>query len=524
VPEVAFDVRWPDGSAQRCISPSRVIGAALVAGGRYPVAEFTRRACGALERGSARVRDLHGFGCAAAVQQAADLRAVAAAYDPGALVTVEGLRRARPERRFPAPPRIDGHHDVVVIGGGQAGLAVSWHLERDGIDHVVLERDRIARAWRDERWDAFCLVTPNWQCRLPGHPYAGPDPDGFMVKDEIVAYVEGFADSFAPPVLEGVAVTEVARGDGDGFRVATSHGELTCAHVVLAVGAYHRPAIPRVGERLPARVCQLHSSGYRNASSLPDGAVLVVGSGQSGAQIAEDLHLAGRDVHLAVGSAPRVARRYRGRDCVAWLHDIGHYRMPIERHPEGPAARREANHYVTGRGGGRDIDLRTFAREGLRLHGRLLGCAEGRMAFAGDLAANLDAADATAERIKDTIDRHIEAAGIDAPAERRYVATWQPPDDGARPLDLEAAGVRTVIWATGFAADWSWVRLPAFDGTGYPEHVRGITTLPGLSVLGLPWLHTWGSGRFAGIAEDAGHVAGHIAARLRAAPAARSAA
>ncbi len=238
-----------------------------------------------------------------------------------------------------------------------------------------------------------------------------------------------------------------------------------------------------------------------------------MGSGQSGAQIAEDLHLAGREVHLAVGSAPRVSRRYRGRDCVAWLHDIGHYRMPITEHPEGLSARREPNHYVTGRGGGRDIDLRLFARDGMRLHGRLLAGVGEELEFAADLAKNLDAADATAERIKDTIDRWILGQDIRAPEEPRYEPVWHPPSDGGEPLDLAASNVRTVIWATGFTPNWSWVKLPIFDERGYPEHERGITTMEGVSVLGLPWLHTWGSGRFAGIAEDAEHVVEHIAAR-----------
>jgi putative flavoprotein involved in K+ transport len=187
--------------------------------------------------------------------------------------------------------------------------------------------------------------------------------------------------------------------------------------------------------------------------------------------------------------------------------------MPIDEHPQGLAARKEANHYVTGRGGGHDLDLRAFAREGMALHGRLLDVDDARLTFAGDLPGNLDAADATAERIKDTIDRWIDAQGIDAPPEERYSAVWEPDGDGSAPLDLEAAGVRTVIWATGFRSDWSWVRLPIFDGTGYPEHRRGVTADDGVCVVGLPWLHTWGSGRFAGIAKDAAFVAEHLALR-----------
>jgi len=402
-------------------------------------------------------------------------------------------------------------HDVVVVGGGQAGLSVSWWLTRHGIEHVVLERSRVASSWRSERWDSFCLVTPNWQCRLPDWPYAGPDPDGFMGRDEIVAYVEGFAASFGAPVLEGVEVTSVRPGAA-GFDLTTSAGELSAGSVVLAVGGYHRPAVPRLAAAFDAEIVQLHSAQYRNPAGLPAGEVLVVGSGQSGAQIAEDLHRAGRRVHLAVGNAPRCARVHRGRDVVAWLEDMGRYDVPIDEHPEGLAARREANHYVTGRDGGRDIDLRAFALEGMVLHGRLTAVERGEARFAGDLAANLDAADATYNRINATIDAWIERTGADAPPpEPPYEPVWRPSRGG--PTSLPLADVSTVVWCTGFRTDWSWVEVPAFDGTGYPVHHRGVTTVPGLYVIGLPWLHTWGSGRLAGIARDAEHVASHIAAR-----------
>ncbi len=514
MPEIEFTVRWPDGQAQRCISPSRSIERAIVTGARYPVPEFVRRARAALELGSTRLRELRGFACSAASQLVDELAATAERFAADELMTIERMRGVRPRRRFPGPSLVEGHRTVVIVGGGQAGLAASWELTRRGIDHVMLERDRLAASWRDQRWDEFCLVTPNWQCQLPGHPYDGDDPDGFMLKQAIIDYIERYADAFNPPLWEGVAVTEVARV-GDRFTVTTPRGALTCDHVILAVGGYHIPRVPAMGAALSPAITQLHSSAYRNDTSLPDGAVLVVGSGQSGAQIAEDLHLCGREVHLAVGSAPRVARRYRGRDCVAWLHDIGHYRMPITEHPQGLGARREPNHYVTGRGGGRDIDLRSFARDGMRLHGRCSSAERGpTCASPRTSQRNLDAADATAERIKDTIDRWILGQDIHAPEEPRYEPVWQPPYDGGEPLDLAAADVRSVIWATGFTPNWGWVKLPVFDAAGYPEHERGITKVDGLSVLGLPWLHTWGSGRFAGIAEDAQHVVERIAEQV----------
>jgi putative flavoprotein involved in K+ transport len=247
---------------------------------------------------------------------------------------------------------------------------------------------------------------------------------------------------------------------------------------------------------------------------LPPGAVLVVGTGQSGCQIAEDLHLAGRQVHLAVGGAPRVARFYRGRDCVDWLNEMGHYAKGIDAFDDADAVRMRVNHYVTGRDGGRDIDLREFARDGMRLYGRLTAI-NGRTAeFADDLKVNLDHADAVAEGIKDAIDAHITALRIDAPAEARYVPAWEPTEQRSA-LDLRDAGISTVIWCTGFARDHRWIEIPAFDGRGYPMHWRGVTGCPGLYFLGLPWQYSWGSGRFEAVGRDAEFLATHIDAARR---------
>jgi putative flavoprotein involved in K+ transport len=406
------------------------------------------------------------------------------------------------------------HHDVVVVGGGQAGLSMSYCLKQLGVDHVVLEKHRIAHEWRERRWDSFCLVTPNWQCRLPGFPYAGPDPNGFMLKDDIVKYVEDYASSFAAPVHEGVSATALRASPGGGFDLQTSAGSCHADQVVVATGGYHLPSIPRLAERLPDEISQLHASAYRNPYSLAPGAVLVVGSGQSGCQIAEDLHLAGRRVHLCLGSAPRTARRYRGRDVVEWLEDMGYYHMPVHEHPLKDRVRAKANHYVTGRDGGRDIDLRRRAKEGMRLYGRLLGARGARLELALDLRQNLDQADAVAESIKTTIDRFIAQRGLEAPQEPRYVPVWEPSDE-PRELDLTAAGITTVIWSTGFRTDYGWIELPIFDGRGYPVHQRGVTAAEGLYFLGLPWLYTWGSGRFSGVAADAAFLTEQIGARLR---------
>jgi putative flavoprotein involved in K+ transport len=399
--------------------------------------------------------------------------------------------------------RDGAHHSVVVVGGGQAGLATSWHLTQRGLDHVVLEADRVGGEWRNRRWDSFCLVTPNWQCRLPGFPYGGPEPDGFMGRDEIVAYLEDYARSYDVPLVEGVRAT----GLDDGFRIATTQGVITANQVVLATGPYQRPRIPRMAERLPATIAQLHSSQYKNPDQIPAGEVVVVGTGQSGCQIAEDLHLAGRTVHLVTGSAPRVARFYRGRDVVAWLDLMGYYGKGIDQFDDVDAVRFRVNHYVTGRDGGRDIDLRKFALEGMKLYGRLVDADQTSLRFAQDLGKNLDHADAVSEGIKDSIDAFIAANGIDAPNEDRYRPVWEP---SSEPESLEINGISTVIWSTGFRRDDSWIRLPVFDGRGYPTHHRGVTSVPGLYFIGLPWQHTWGSGRFGGVADDAQYLVERI--------------
>jgi putative flavoprotein involved in K+ transport len=404
------------------------------------------------------------------------------------------------------------HHSVVVIGGGQAGLSISACLSQRNIDHVVFEKHRIAHSWRTQRWDSFCLVTPNWQCRLPGFHYAGSEPHGFMSRDKIVDYVEAFARHIQAPVREGVAVQRLAKGDS-GFVVETSDGTVTADAVVLAISGYHTPNVPRYGERVPAEILQLHSSAYRNAAQLPPGAVLVVGSGQSGCQIAEDLHLAGRQVHLVVGSAPRCPRVYRGRDAVDWLDDLGQYDLPVDQHPLKEKVRRNANHYLTGRDGGRDIDLRRFALEGMRLHGRLLDIADGQLRLGDDLARNLDNADRVYNGICGLIDRHIAENGIDAPAGLHYTPVWQPGDQSST-LNLIEAGITGIVWATGFRSDWSFVELPMFDGTGYPTHRRGVTSVEGAYVVGLPWLNSWGSGRFVGVGNDAAYLAGEIETHL----------
>jgi putative flavoprotein involved in K+ transport len=405
------------------------------------------------------------------------------------------------------------HYSVIVAGGGQAGLSISYYLKEAGIDHLVLEKSTVTHTWRSQRWDAFCLVTPNWQCALPGYPYRGDDPHGFMKKDEIIAYLDGFIAMVDAPVLEHTEVKRVKRGADGRYNVSTSNGEFTADHVVVASGGYHTPIVPRMAARLPAGIEQIQSSQYRSPEALPDGAVLVVGSGQSGAQIAEDLHLAGRKVHLAVGEAPRCARFYRGRDVVDWLADMHYYDMPVEQHPLREGVRDNTNHYVTGRDGGRDIDLRRFALQGMELYGRLEDLRDGCLQFAPNLIENLDSADDTYNRINASIDAFIDKQGIAAPRGAVYEPVWRP--NGERTsLDLAASGITSIIWCIGFTPDFSWIDAPVFNGRGYPAHTRGITPQAGLYFIGLPWLHTWGSGRFSGVARDAAYVVDAVRASL----------
>ncbi|MFN5163200.1 MAG: MSMEG_0569 family flavin-dependent oxidoreductase [Cyanobacteriota bacterium] len=403
------------------------------------------------------------------------------------------------------------HLPVVVIGAGQAGLSVAHLLRQRGLSPLVLERHRIGHAWQQQRWDSFCLVTPNWQCRLPDFPYDGTDPEGFMGRNEIVSYLQRFAERIEVPVREGVSVQRLLQ-DGNGYRLITNEGEWRADQVVVATGGYHLPRRHPEAPRLPAALLQLDARDYRNPAQLPPGPVLVVGSGQSGAQIAEDLFLAGRSVHLSVGSAPRSPRRYRGLDVVDWLDRMGYYAKPIEQHADPRSVRGKTNHYLTGRDGGREIDLRQRATEGMALHGRLAAVESDRFRFADDLAANLDAADAVYCRIRRSIDDYITAHGIEAPEEPPYQACWQPPaGHGTEPLAVEQ--LAAVIWCTGYRSDFRWIDVPVFDGSGMPAHDRGITASPGLYFLGLPWLHTWGSGRFCGVAEDAAYLADAIQLR-----------
>lgn len=407
--------------------------------------------------------------------------------------------------------------DALVIGAGQGGLAVSYFLVRAGIEHVVLERSSIASSWREHRWDSFCTVTPNWSIRLPGAEYAGVDPDGFLGRDALVGHFEAWVRSFGAPVRCGIEARSV-RPVGGGFEVATSEGAFRARNVVVATSTYQNPHVPAVSARLPRRLAQLTPHDYKHPGMLPPGAVMVVGSGQTGCQIAEELHAAGREVFLCVGRAGRLPRRYRGRDCIEWQRDMGY----LDRTPdllESPAARFRGDPHLTGRNGGYTLSLHDFHRRGIRLLGRLVDCEGERARFDGELHAEMRFADDFCEGIVTQFERHIAERGIDAPSPTAAEVAGGPPEDGRLPdvlreADLAAADVGAVVWATGYRYDFSWIEAPVLDAAGYPHAPGGVSAFPGLYFVGLNWMTWRKSGILYGVGDDARSVAQHLSRRL----------
>jgi putative flavoprotein involved in K+ transport len=399
--------------------------------------------------------------------------------------------------------------ETIVIGAGQAGLATSYCLAQRGCKHLVLERSRVADTWRTRRWDSFTLVGPNWTCRLPGAPYQGSDPDGYMGKDALVGFFEWYARTTGAPVREGIAARNLRRDDAaDRYVIDIGDDLIGARNVVVATGAYQRPKVPREAAGLDG-VVQLHSDSYRNASQLPSGAVLVVGSGQSGCQIAEDLREAGRDVYLSTSGAGWFPRRYRGRDNVWWREHMGFFEQTVDTLPS-PKARMSAVPIQTGRDGGHDINLRTLAAMGVTLAGRFAGANGRHVRASDDLDANLARSDDVARKLIGEIDDFIRERGISAPADETDY--FHPrPITRAGDIDLRRSGISTVLWATGYDLDYGWVGLPVFDEYGYPIQRQGVTSYPGLYFVGLHWMHTRGSGLIWGVGRDAEHIAEHVA-------------
>jgi putative flavoprotein involved in K+ transport len=412
--------------------------------------------------------------------------------------------------------------EVAIIGGGQAGLALSYRLTELGRPHVILEQRRVVESWRTKRWDSLRLIAPNWSMVLPGFAYPGDDPDGFMARDEVVQHLEGYASSFGAPILEGIRVMSVERRSMHGrFLLRTEDATLEADQVVLATGALQQPKLPPEAAKLPGTISQVVAADYRNPDMLTRGGALVVGSGETGCQIAEELSRAGRDVYLSGGKSWWAPRRYRGRDIAAWLRLTGWFERRAEDLPPGAHAG-QPNPQLTGAGGGHDINAHSLARDGVRLVGRLRGIKDGTAFFSDDLTANVASADAEARKLLESIDRVIEAQRLDAPAEELpldLLPGGGPAASGDEvrvaplELDLGKTAIGTVIWATGYRPDFSWVRLPFLDADGYPIQRRGVTSVEGLYVLGLDWLHTAKSGLFAGISEDATYLASVITSR-----------
>ncbi|OZB81279.1 NAD(P)/FAD-dependent oxidoreductase [Microbacterium sp. 13-71-7] len=398
--------------------------------------------------------------------------------------------------------------DVVVIGAGQAGIAMSEHLTRTDVPHVVLERDRIAERWRSWRWDSLVANGPAWHDRFPGLEF-DLDPDSFATKDQVADYLVAYAEKYDAPIRTGVEVTRVQRQDGrPGFRIQTSMGTIDAQQVVAATGPFQRPVIPAVVPE-DAGVHQIHSNQYRNPGELPAGAVLVVGAGSSGVQIADELRRSGREVYLAVGPHDRPPRRYRGRDFCWWLGVLGKWDMATP-----PAGAEHVTIAVSGAHGGRTVDFRELAATGITLLGRAGTYADGVMRFADDLARNIAAGDANHLSVLDEADAYVARNGLDLPEEPEARLIGADPESLTHPirtLDLADRGITTIVWATGFALDYSWLAVDAFDRDGRPRHQRGVSSEPGVYFLGLPWQSRRGSSFLWGVWHDARFIADQIA-------------
>ncbi|MGH8869567.1 MAG: NAD(P)-binding domain-containing protein [Actinomycetes bacterium] len=408
--------------------------------------------------------------------------------------------------------------ETLIVGAGQAGLALSRCLRDLGRDHVVLERGRVGERWRSERWDSFRLLSPNWQTRLPGFRYRGADPHGFMGRDEIARFLQAYADSFDAPVLDGVTVRSARpSSSGQGWTVHTDEATYEAGNLVVATGHYQRPHVPDMATALPGRVRQLHTWRYRNPGQIAPGGVLVVGAGPSGQQIADELARAGRRVYLAVGHHRPLPRRYRGHDAYWWLDHMGELERNVDTLPGAAPARRPS---VVTAGGSEDLDLRRLVRHGVTPVGRLVGLdssVDSSVArFACDLPDRLAEADNYTARFRNRVDEYVARTGLPAgPALVRVPPQGAPAWTRTAPtrLDLDAAGVRTVIWATGYARDYRWLDAAPLDSEGEPVHRRGVSPQPGLYWMGLRWQWTRSSNSIDGVGRDAAYLAEHLAQR-----------
>lgn len=405
--------------------------------------------------------------------------------------------------------------ETVVIGGGQAGLAMSRCLTDSGVDHVVLERGRVGERWRSERWDSLRLLTPNWQSRLPGFRYDGPDPDGYMSMPEVVRFLDRYARSFSAPVEEGTCVLAVERA-GAGYRVTTDRGTWEAPSVVIATGHCDTPLVPGVARQLPADVVQVVPTRYRSPRQLPDGGVLVVGASATGVQLADEIQASGRPVTLAVGRHTRLPRVYRGRDILWWLDAMGIFDESADEVFDLAISRGQPSLQLVGRSDRATLDLPVLQERGVRLVGRAAAVEGSRVSFADDVVAHTVAADARLARLIQRIDIFAARTGLDAevgPPEPFRPFLWPAP--AATEIDLRAEGIRTVVWATGFRRLYPWLKVPVLDARGEIRHEGGVTPLPGLYVIGLYFLRRRKSSFIDGVGRDAMDLTAHLAGHLR---------
>jgi putative flavoprotein involved in K+ transport len=404
--------------------------------------------------------------------------------------------------------------ETVIIGAGQAGLAISYYLKQQGREHLVLERaPAVANAWRNERWDSFTLVTPNFQVRMPGAEYNGNDPYGFMTLAEVVKYFDDYVERFGLPVHCGVEVLSVDKTVA-GYLVRTSDGDYEADNVVIATGLYQAPKIPKFSQRIPADILQIHSMEYKNPSLLPSGAVLVIGTGQSGSQIAEELYQVGRKVYLSIGSAGRVPRRYRGKDINDWFTRMGMFDTNVEQ-LKSPQDKFVPHPQISGKNGGESLNLHQFVRDGVVLLGHVRDARNGHIIIAPDLKEMLAKVDQFETNALKMIDDYVVRTGLNAPTETIPQLRDGYAQEIITELDLKDAGISTILWATGYEFDFSLVKLPVVDADGYPIQKRGVTEYEGLYFLGLPWTHNRRSGILFGVGDDAAYLAAHIGARER---------
>jgi putative flavoprotein involved in K+ transport len=401
--------------------------------------------------------------------------------------------------------------ETVIIGGGQAGLAASYYLKQHKRENVILEQAaQPANAWRNDRWDSFTLLTPNWSFQLPGADYDGADPDGFMPKDEIVQRFENYVKTANLPIRYQAHVNTVKRDAIMGnYLVKTDEYEIEARNVIIATGLFQKHKIPSFSKSISPSLFQLAAGQYRNPDSLPKGAVLVVGSAQSGAQIAEELYKSGRRVYLCLGSAGRVPRRYRGKDIYRWMQMIGWLDRTPDQLPS-PRAKFIGNPHVTGNDGGRTLNLHQFAHDGVILLGHLIGGYGNQIGVKPDFKENLAKTDKVEADLIQKIDTYIERTSTPAPIDELPHLQDGFEREETTDLHLLSAGITSIIWAMGYTFDFRLVKLPLFDTDNFPIQERGITPYPGLYFLGLPWLHKFQSGHLVGVAEDAAYVVSRI--------------